>query len=80
MDTIFFYNNDNLYKGGTVGLVGESGLGKTTIGDTILNLDPSTAGEIYLEDNKIDYKHFKKEFIKNIQIVFQDPDASLNAR
>ena len=45
-----------------------------------MNLDPSTAGEIYLEDNKIDYKHFKKDFRKNIQIVFQDPDASLNTR
>ena len=70
----------NLYKRETLGLVGESGCGKTTIGDTILNLVPSTAGEIHFEDKRIDAKFFNKEFRKKIQMVFQDPDSSLNPR
>ncbi|MBY9014135.1 MAG: ATP-binding cassette domain-containing protein [Candidatus Lokiarchaeota archaeon] len=69
----------NLYKGETLGLVGESGCGKTTIGNTILNLVPATAGEIWYKDQRIDEK-FSKDIRKKIQMVFQDPDSSLNPR
>jgi len=69
----------NLYKGETLGLVGESGCGKTTIGNTILNLVPATAGEIGYKDQRID-DNFDKEMRKKIQMVFQDPDSALNPR
>ncbi len=69
----------NLYKGETLGLVGESGCGKTTIGNTILNLVPANAGEIWYKDQRID-ENFKKDMRKKIQMVFQDPDSSLNPR
>jgi len=69
----------NLYKKETLGLVGESGCGKTTIGNTILNLVPATAGEIWYKDERVD-ENFSKELRKKIQMVFQDPDSSLNPR
>ena len=69
----------NLYKQETLGLVGESGCGKTTIGNTILNLVPATAGEIWYKNQRID-NDFNKELRKKIQMVFQDPDSSLNPR
>jgi len=69
----------NLYKKETLGLVGESGCGKTTIGNTILNLVPATAGEIWYKNKRID-NNFDKELRKKIQMVFQDPDSSLNPR
>lgn len=69
----------NLHKRETLGLVGESGCGKTTIGNTILNLVPATSGEIWYKNERID-DNFKKDFRKKIQMVFQDPDSSLNPR
>jgi len=69
----------DLRKKETLGIVGESGCGKTTIGNTMLNLVPSTAGEIFYRDKRIDQK-FEKKLRKKIQMVFQDPDSSLNPR
>lgn len=71
-----------VYEGETLGIVGESGCGKTTLGNVILNLEPATGGKILFEGK--DITHLKgnelKMMRKNIQIIFQDPYASLNPR
>ncbi|BCZ46394.1 oligopeptide transport ATP-binding protein OppF [Clostridium gelidum] len=73
----------NIYKGETFGLVGESGSGKTTIGRAIIRINQVSGGEIIYNGDKISGKIPKsldKEITKKIQMIFQDPMASLNER
>jgi len=67
-------------EGETLGLVGESGCGKTTIGRSLLHLYKPTAGEIIFEGKKIEDEKSIKEFRKKAQMVFQDPYSSLDPR
>ena len=64
----------------TLGLVGESGCGKTTVGRTILHLYKPTAGEVWYDGRLIKTKADIKEFRKTATMVFQDPYSSLNPR
>ncbi|GFH40693.1 ATP-binding cassette domain-containing protein [Lactococcus insecticola] len=75
--------NFDIYKGETFALVGESGSGKTTIGRAVMGLNHIESGEIIFDGKKINTKLSKSEseaLIKDIQMIFQDPAASLNER
>ncbi len=72
----------DVYPGETLGLVGESGCGKTTLGRTILKLAPATEGSIFYKGKDLTKLNSleMKELRKDIQIIFQDPYSSLNPR
>jgi oligopeptide transport system ATP-binding protein len=68
--------------GETVGLVGESGCGKSTAGRTILQLLPPTSGKVFLDDTELTTLHHAElsRLRTRMQMIFQDPYASLNPR
>jgi oligopeptide transport system ATP-binding protein len=73
----------DIYKGETLGLVGESGCGKSTTGRTIIRLYDATDGEVIFDGTDVHGKKSKsqlKEFNRKMQMIFQDPQASLNPR
>lgn len=74
--------NFTLYKGDTLGIVGESGCGKSTLGRTVLRLIEPTEGEVIYEgENIVLYNKEKMKVLRRkMQIIFQDPYASLNPR
>lgn len=75
--------NFDVYRGETFSLVGESGSGKTTVARALIRINPLSAGEVIFEGKKISGKISKeldREVVKKIQMVFQDPAASLNER
>ncbi|MFK7934514.1 MAG: ABC transporter ATP-binding protein [Saprospiraceae bacterium] len=71
-----------VYPGETLGLVGESGCGKTTLGRSILRLAPLRSGSIFFDNQNITAltQRQLKPLRKNFQIIFQDPYSSLNPR
>ncbi len=74
--------NLSIYRGETLGLVGESGCGKSTLGRTILRLNDATEGKIFFDGQ--DISSLKKEPLRqmrrHMQMIFQDPYSSLNPR
>ncbi len=69
----------DIYKGEILSLVGESGSGKTTLGRTVSRLYTKTNGDILFNGKPIE-DYGRKEFTKKVQMIFQDPQASLNPR
>jgi oligopeptide transport system ATP-binding protein len=72
----------HLAKGETLGLVGESGCGKTTVGRTILRLIPATGGQVFFDGKDVYAQSAAsmRSLRRQMQIIFQDPGGSLNPR
>ena len=69
----------DIYEGETLGLVGESGCGKSTVGRQIVGMEQSDGGELFFCGKKLDKAEFKRQRAQ-LQMIFQDPTASLNPR
>ena len=78
VDGVSFY----LEKGETLGIVGESGCGKTTAGMALMNLTPVTGGKVWFEDRDMAQLSSKqlRRLRRKMQLIFQDPYSSLNPR
>ena len=78
VDDVSFF----IRKGETLGLVGESGCGKTTCGRTVMGMYSATGGEVIFDGVDVHKfnKKAKKDFARRAQVIFQDPYASLNPR
>src|ERR1043166_3350136 len=72
----------DIYKGESLGLVGESGCGKSTLGRAILRLTEPTGGQVFYNDRDLAQLSSKqlRERRRHLQIIFQDPYASVNPR
>ena len=72
----------DVYRGETLGLVGESGCGKSTLGRVAMGIYPATSGKLYYAGEEMNLKSVETRFkyAKKAQIIFQDPYASLDPR